>query len=251
MLILVFAIIIFVVYYQKKVLAQQNQIQLAENEYQRQLLKATIQVEEKERERIAKNIHDDVGTLLNVLKLTLTKLTRNTDNKELTETLSSESIHLLDESIQSVRNVAKDLVSPTLIKLGYLKATHELCKLITNSGQLFADLVYDASLAGTRFPDGTEVQLYRVTQELINNIMKHAGASELTIEYIKQEHAHLITLTHNGKGINDRDVEEISRQERGLGLKSIQSRAQLINATVHYYNEANLKPSINITLPIV
>src|SRR5437868_3288008 len=108
MLMLVAFIILFVLYYQKKVLAQQNQMQVAENKYQRELLSAAIQVEERERDRIAKNIHDDVGTLLNVLKLNLSKITRNAKDEELIEKLSKENLSLLEESIQGIRGVAKD-----------------------------------------------------------------------------------------------------------------------------------------------
>ncbi|HET6991514.1 MAG TPA: hypothetical protein VFJ43_09335, partial [Bacteroidia bacterium] len=92
MIILAVSIILFVVLYQKKVLAQQNQIQATENKHQLELLSATIQVVELEREKIAKNIHDDVGTLLNVIKLHLTKISRNSDDKSRSEELINESM---------------------------------------------------------------------------------------------------------------------------------------------------------------
>lgn len=250
MLILVISIILFVVFYQKKILAQKNQIQLAENQYQRQLLQATIQVEEKERERIAKNIHDDIGTLLNVLKLNLTKLSRNGEDKELVKLLTGENIELLDESIQSIRNISKDLVSPTLLKLGYLKAVHELCRHITNSGQIFADLVHEADEIDIRFPESTEVQLYRMTQEIINNIIKHAGAGEILIEYKKSETVYNVLVRHNGRGITDQDIISLVKDNKGLGLKSIQSRAQLINATVNYSVPTPLQACIHVKIPL-
>lgn len=248
MLILVVSVVLFVVYYQKKVLSQKNQMQLTENTYQRQLLQATIEVEEKERERIAKNIHDDIGTLLNVLKLNLTKATRNYDNKELAEQLAKENVMLLDESIQSIRNISKDLASPTLLKLGYLKAIHELCRLITNSGQIHADLIYDQRESNVRFSENIELQLYRMTQEILNNIIKHAAAGEILIEYTRGS-SHQISISHNGKGITTQDLHELSKDNKGIGLKSIQSRAQLIDASVSYSITTSSQACITINVP--
>lgn len=250
MVILAATIILFVVFYQKKVLAQKNQMQLAENQYQRQLLQATLQVEEKERERIAKNIHDDIGTMLNVLKLNLTKVARNGNDKGLVERLTEENIQLLDESIQSIRNISKDLVSPTLVRLGYLKAIHELCRHITNSGQIVADLYYEQDSPDLQFPEGTETQLYRMTQEILNNIIKHAGAAEILIQYHKTD-SHRIQIRHNGQGITDQDVQELWNDNKGLGLKSIRSRAQLINATVTYSAPPlSEQPCITVKIPL-
>ncbi|MGZ3919736.1 MAG: sensor histidine kinase [Bacteroidia bacterium] len=248
MLILVAFIILFVLYYQKKVLAQQNEMQLAENKYQRQLLSAAIQVEEKERERIAKNIHDDVGTLLNVLKLNLSKIARNSGDEELTEELSKENLHLLEESIQSIRGIAKDLVPPTLIKLGYVKAVNELCRHINNSGQII--IRFNQSDLELRLSQQTELQLYRLTNELLNNIVKHSGAKEIDIDFVKQTNSHELMITHNGKGINSEQVKELEALNMGLGLKSIQSRTQLINAQIFYNAPVNEKPNVIVQIPL-
>jgi len=246
MLILVAFIILFVLYYQKKVLAQQNQMQVAENKYQRELLSAAIQVEEKERERIAKNIHDDVGTLLNVLKLNLSKISRNAKNEELTQKLSNVNLLLLEDSIQSIRGIAKDLVPPTLVKLGYIKALNELCKHINNSGQISVNFIQ--SNLETRLPEQTELQLYRLTQELLNNIIKHAGAKEITIELKPANAFYNLLISHNGRGITNAQVHELSKEQKGLGLKSIQSRAQLINASVTYNAPLNGLANIAVEL---
>lgn len=246
MLILVAFIILFVLYYQKKVLAQQNQMQVAENKYQRELLSAVIQVEEKERERIAKNIHDDVGTLLNVLKLNLSKIERNVKDEELTKKLSAENLSLLEESMQGIRGIAKDLMPSTLLKLGYIKALNELCKHINNSEQISVKFLQNN--LETRLPEQTELQLYRLTQELLNNIIKHAGAKEITIELKPSNAFYNLLISHNGRGITMQQVHELSKEQKGLGLKSIQSRAQLINASVTYNAPHNDVANIAVEL---
>ncbi len=249
MLILAAFIILFVVYYQKKVLTQKNQMQIAENKYQRQLLSAAIQVEEKERERIAKNVHDDVGILLNVLKLNMGQTARHSDNKELVKKLTAENLKLLEDSIQGIRGILKDLVPYTLLRLGYIKALNELCRHINNSDKISVQFFQGNS--DTRLPEQTELQLYRITLELINNIIKHTGAKEITIE-LKQinEHYNLI-LVHNGKSITTQQVYALSKGQNGLGLKSIQSRAQIINAQVDYSVTENNQPYITVKLPLL
>lgn len=232
MLILVAFIVLFVLYYQKKVLAQQNQLQAAENKYQRRLLSAAIQVEEKERERIANNMHDDVGTWLNVLKLNLIKVSRNAADRELTQKLSADNLNLIEESIQSIRGIIKDLAPRALKKFGYITALGDLCKHISSSGEI--GVTFLQNNLETRLPEQTELQLYRLTQELLNNIIKHTGAKIITVELKPVNAFYNLFISHNGRGITMQQVSELSKQEKGLGLKSIQSRAQLINAKVTY-----------------
>jgi two-component system NarL family sensor kinase len=246
MLILVAFIILFVLYYQKKVLAQQNQLQVTENRYQRQLLTATVQVEEKERERIAKNIHDDVGTMLNVLKMNFAKVMRNAKNEELITNIIKENQLLLDESIQAIRNVIKDLVPPTLLRLGYVKTLEDLCKHISNAGQI--EVKYFHNDIKSRLPEQVELQFYRLTQELLNNIIKHSGATEVTIELKPVNAFYNLYIMHNGRGISMQQVDELTKESKGMGLKSIQSRAQLINAKVIYYAPANGPAWISVEL---
>jgi signal transduction histidine kinase len=246
MLVLVAFIILFVLYYQKKVLAQKNQLQLAENKYQRELLSAAIQVEEKERERIAKNIHDDVGTLLNFLKLNLHKVAHSADIN-LNKSLMEENLKLLEDSIQGIRGVAKDLIPPTLVKLGYIKGLNELCRHINNSGQVIVNFSPDA--AATRLPEQTELQLYRITKELLNNIIKHTGAKKIDMEFKEINSSFRLLISHDGRGITSQEAMELSKTQKGLGLKSIQSRAQLINAVVQYKIKADHTAFITVELP--
>lgn len=223
-------------------------IHMEENLFQRQLLQSSIESEEKERERIAKNIHDDVGTLLNVLKLNLSKITRNSENKELLQNMAQENLKLLEDAIQSIRNISKDLVPPTLIRLGYLKAIHELCRHISNSGDVTADLIYETDPGN--LPDNVRVHLYRLTQELINNILKHTDATDILIVFNKEGNHIQIKLTHNGKGITDKEVKALTQENKGTGLKSIQGRALMLGADIHYFVQSADKSCITVDLDI-
>jgi signal transduction histidine kinase len=238
MLILVVSIILFVVYYQKKVLAQKNN-------FQRQLLSATVDVQEKERERIAKNVHDDLGMKLSVIRQGFQKIMRNTESKELITRVAGENIRVIDDSIEIVRNVAKELFPPGLVKLGFTKSLAELCKQITNAGQLTVSFMQGNS--EIKLPEKTGLQLYRVTQELLNNIIKHSAATEVRVDLQRNETHTSLTITHNGKGISSVEINKLMNEEKGTGLKSLQSRAQLINAAINYETgNSEQKPFIEV-----
>jgi signal transduction histidine kinase len=247
MLILVAFIILFVLYYQKKMLLQQNQLQVAENKYQRELLNATIKVEQKERERIAKNVHDDLGALLTVAKINLGKIAMNKTATEDESKLVKENMELLEKSIQSVRGIAKDLVSPTLQKAGYFHALKELGTLLNNNGEIKVNIIPESS--DRRFEAETESQLYRMTQEVINNILKHSAAREINIEFKSMDAHDIISIKYDAKGISSEEVKQLAGSNKGMGLKSIQSRAQLINTKVNYFVYNEKKSEVKITIP--
>jgi two-component system, NarL family, sensor kinase len=232
MLFLASGLIIFVVLYQKRVLQQKAQVQEAENRHQKAVLKATVEVAEHEREKIAKNIHDDVGTALNVLKLQLTKISRHAGDAQQTESIVQESIGLLDESISNVRGIARDLMPPTLIKLGFEKGLSELCRQIDASGAVQVEQAIDFSKI--KLPTRYEIQLYRAIREAINNILKHAEATLIQVSSETLLDRFQVHVSHNGKGITSEQAETLMQSDKGVGLKSIQSRVQLIKGTIQY-----------------
>jgi signal transduction histidine kinase len=248
MLILAFSIILFVVLYQKKILAQQNTIHAAENRHQKELLHATIEVAELEREKIARNIHDDIGTILNVIKLNFTKISRNPADKELSETLIKESMGLLDDSIQNIRGIARDLMPPTLVKLGFEKGIIELCRQINSSGAITVQHVFN--FGNVRMPAKSELQLYRIIHEVINNIIKHSQATAITISARSDEHEMAVDISHDGIGISSEMVAQLTEAEKGIGLKSIQSRVQLINASIQYFTIGLRQAKISLVVPL-
>jgi signal transduction histidine kinase len=247
MLILAVSLVLFVSLYQKKVLQQKSDLQAAENKFQKDLLHATIQVEEAERDKIARNIHDDVGTSLNVIRLHLTKLSRNSGDKTLSENLVKESMGLLDESIENVRGIARDLMPPTLVKLGFEKGVTELFRKINSSGQI--DVRHSFQFNEKRFNTQTELHLYRIMQEMLNNIIKHSQAKIINIDGAMDSGSGRISLWYEGNGLTKERVAELMKHGKGVGLKSMQSRAQLIGATIGYRMEKN-QAVIEINIPL-
>ncbi len=245
MLILGVALILFLVLYQKRMNSKQNELQLEKLNHRQKLMEAEIEVTEKEREKIAKNLHDDLGIKLNILNHNLAIISNHPDDWNEVDEILDNSINLLEGVIDSSRNIIYDSMPPALLKFGYIKATIELCSLIEISGRM--KTVVKCKDINSRFPQKTELQLYRITQEIINNILKYANAKNLTI-HISVETDLILTFLHDGIGISNEEIELLIQTGKGIGLRSIQSRVQNLNATI-MYNENKLSPTIVIRVP--
>lgn len=239
-------IIFFVVLYQKKAIIQRNEVAAIKAQHQQELLQKTIEVEEKERESIAKNIHDDLGALISILRLNNSRTAKNIDDKAILSKILDANKEILNKTSESVRSISKKLASPTLIKLGYIKALREICSNFNQTGEITVN--FDNRVEGKfDLPNQKAAQLFRASQEIINNIVKHAGANEINVKLSSQESQTLIEFSHNGRGISDSDVISLIKKDKGLGLSSIQSRLSIIEAQVKYLAPKDNPPSIMIT----
>lgn len=235
MITLIVFIFIFVYMYQKKMIAFKLESVEKENKHQKQLLEASIKTEEKERERIAKNLHDDIGTHLNVLKMHLTKIARNANDTNIIGSVTTEAKTLLEGTIEQLRGISQDLMPPVLLNLGFEKAISDLCRSINNSETICIEILNTPNCP--KQDAATELQLYRISIELINNILKHAAANVIKIDMQKHGSDFFISIQHNGKAISNQEVISLGDTGGGLGLRNIMSRAQVINADVNYYKE--------------
>jgi len=229
MLILAISIVAFVFIYQKKIIKRDLELQKIQAAYQKELLKATIEGQEKERKRIAQDLHDDIGAMLSTIKLSLVKILRgkSMDNGETEKLLNTKD--LIDETVNSVRRLSRDLLPATLDEFGLVHALQQLLEKIESNSHL--DIEFHHSVQAPRLDPTTELSLYRVVQELCNNIIKHSNATKIDIS-LKHEPQHLeIVVQDNGDGFVP---SESSKSGASLGLKNIESRLSMINATINY-----------------
>lgn len=248
MFIMAGVIVFSVIKYQQKVLQQKEKLRLAEKKYQNDLLEATIAASEREREKVAKNIHDEVGTLLSVISLNQRKMRKNLGNESLViETLDANSL-LLSEIMENARAIYNDLASPTLTRLGFVRAFTQLCGQINDSHE--NQLIFISEEMEARFDNKTEVQLFRICKELLNNILKHSASSKITVNFQSLPQLFTVSIHYNGNGINDENVKSLMDNNKGLGLKSLYSRAQVLNASINYFTETGKDARILLQLPI-
>ncbi|EAY29372.1 sensor histidine kinase [Microscilla marina] len=219
------AIILFVVFYQKRLSQQQLRMQALKNEQQQQLISVTNQVQEKERKRIAHDLHDDVGVVLSTAKLYLSHLM----NQPEAQTVAQKIDQLVATAAQSVRQISHNLSPQNLEKFGLVSAIDEMCKHIREAHQ--TEVTFEHNDA-QRLDLDKELGVYRIVQELLNNTLKHAQATYINLA-IKFENEQLILQYHdNGVGV---DLEGVANTHRfGLGLQNMIGKAEALKGQIKF-----------------
>lgn len=198
-------------------------MQSREQKHQQELLAAVIESQEAERKRVAKDLHDNLGALLTTAKLSLNQFRRKVELEESQTGRLDTTQEILEESIDSVRKTAHQLIPPTLEKFG-LSAV-----LLTLVHQVNASTDTQVELLGSeleRLQPQAELALYRIVQELLNNGLKHAGASRICLLLEPKGDELHMRYEDDGKGF---DPERLFVS--GLGLKNLESRANLLQGS--------------------
>jgi len=231
MLALTIGLIIFIIFHQRKVIKYQMTLQKLEYEQQKMLLNASIKLQEEERQRIAADLHDDAGPLLATARLYLNENLVNMD-----KTTQLQSIYnakqIIDDTIQLIRNISHSLMPPTLKNFGLESAVNDTFQKISGSGNLNASSRFHDYKE--RLPTDSELIVFRVIQELINNILKHSNASFIHLTQNTNGNKFYIRMHHDGKGMTQADFERLTKSSSGLGLKNIQSRLKVLQGRIFF-----------------
>ncbi|MBL6446316.1 sensor histidine kinase [Fulvivirga sp. 29W222] len=242
MLLLAGSIVFFVIYYQKRMLQNKIATQELESGYQKQLLLTTIDSQEKERKRIASDLHDGVGAMLSAAKLNLNMLKSGAIPKEELAEALGETKDMIDETIETVRRISKDLLPSSLEVFGLSKAVQELCEKLDNPK---THVEYEVKGEEVTLTRQQELLIYRMIQELVNNALKHAEASVINVD-ISWNDPLTVTVQDDGKGFNPDEIR--GDIKRGVGLYSIENRASLIGGEVFFESQPGAGATINITI---
>lgn len=214
---------------------------------EQRILRNTIETEERERARFSEDLHDGLGPLLSTVKIHLELIAARMGNPLEQGKFIKMTDELLQESIKSTREIANNLTPNLLNDFGLIEALSVYVEKINKTNTIRVDLKVDKSI--DRLPKQTEVALYRVISELINNTLKHASASKIGIDLIKKEDQFEVIYTDNGIGF---DVQKmLSSRSQGLGLSNIISRVKSVNGTCAFFSEPghNFVSVIKVTLP--
>ncbi len=234
MLLVVFGVLIVigVLIYNSSRLKHRNKI-LAEKELR---TLEVFQAQEKEKMHLSKELHDGLGPLLSLIKLNVSAI----KVEQADEKLLSEVKELTSESIKEVRNISHALAPSLLQKQGLQAALEEFVGQVNSSGIVFAELQYHVS---KKLSPETEINLYRIAQEAINNTIKHAGASNAAIS-MKEKSPYLeVVITDNGKGFS-------SEKNNGNGLNNIYTRVDFLKGTISMNSKKEKGTEFVILIPL-
>ncbi|MDI3320681.1 tetratricopeptide repeat-containing sensor histidine kinase [Pinibacter soli] len=226
---------------------QQTKIDELETEKKLAAIEAVLKGEEQERTRIAKDLHDGLGGMLSGIKYSLGSMKQNLvmtpDNAQAFE----KSIDMLDSSIQEMRRVAHNMMPEVLLKYGLDTALREFCNDIGRSGAV--SIKYQSlGMNGVDVEQTTAITVYRIIQELVNNVLKHAQAQNLLVQldFAKQENMLAITVEDDGKGFNMDALD----QNGGMGWKSIQNRVKFLKGKIDVQTSHDKGTSVMIEIAI-
>ncbi len=248
LIIISLSVIFFVVFYQRKQLLNEISIQEEkrnlELELQKKLLNNTLDVQEAERQRLAKDLHDEVGAILSVLKMNNGQLFNNSLRTEKSIDLISNNKNLIDEAIQMVRNVSKDLVPQTLESFGLVVAIEEFFNKLDKNTNIEIEFINVSFPTDKRLKKSIELSLFRIIQELSNNSLKHSNASKISL--ILMSTYNNINLEYKDDGIGFDFEKKSNMPNGGLGLGNIESRLSALDGKFEIKSEEGTKVIIEI-----
>ena len=235
MIFFVMVIILFVMKYQRKMYQNEVALKTLEQLRQIELFQASVEIEEREKERISRNLHDEINPQLILLKQSLQK--HNSDiakNKFNPEDFEYDYL-LIDKLTDGIRASSYELIPSYMLHYGLLKSLEDHVQGLNSTGKLKATFRLGSKNVNEHyFTRHQQLNLYRMCLELLNNIIKHSGTHHITFEISESSKGFDFSIAYKGKGITNKDVALLLKKEGTLGLKSLQARALLLHAEIDY-----------------
>ncbi|GAB3952906.1 hybrid sensor histidine kinase/response regulator transcription factor [Spirosoma harenae] len=211
-------------------------------------LRLAYDIQEQVKKDIARDLHDEIGTRLATIKLYTTQLTQQTVETPTILSIKSTIFQLINDTISDVRNLLRKLNPQTLERHGYIAAVDELFSRISASGVINAQFEGNEELENeSRLPTDTEVMLYRITQELVSNSLKHANPGRIDLRIILQADRVILTYQDDGLGFN---YDQAQKKSTGLGISNIESRVALLGGRISWESKPGQGVQTIIDIPV-
>ncbi len=231
-------IVIFILLYYSRITRLQK-----EKHIQQKLSQKLIENQEKERQRIAQELHDGLRQNILIMKTNAQLALRDIRDTKGTEERLHEIVSIASDTLQLTREIAYNLRPLHLDRLGITETLKTLMENISKATSIVFD--YDIDMIDDCISKDVEINIYRIVQESLNNILKHAEASAASVKVRKTDTNIVITIQDNGKGF---DVPS-TMSKRGLGLIGIEERAHILNAKPSIYSEIGKGTRISLAIP--
>ena len=220
---------------------------IIELEKEKQLLatEAVLKGQEEERSRLAKDLHDGLGGMLSGVKYSFSTMKENLIMTPANMQGFERGLDMLDASINELRRVAHSMMPDALMKYGLNAALKDFCTGITGSGVI--KVVYQSyGIDDLQIEQAASVTLYRIIQELLNNVIRHAGATKAVVQVNKEGSKILVTVEDDGKGFDTKMLKE----SNGIGWINIQNRLDYLKAKFDVHSAPDKGTSINFEFDI-
>ncbi len=226
----------FVIAYNKRYRKYEAEKVEMRKQFELEKLQSQLEIQEQTLKNISGEIHDNIGQILSLVGLEISTIpTENTEK-------INHTSELLDRAIADLRNLSKRLDTDRISSIGIIEAIKHEVKLLERTGTFATELTVDADLEMLS-PDKTII-LYRIIQEILNNIIKHSKATKITIHIWENDTEGVLTITDNGVGFDSAEKEG-----KGLGLNNILNRARLIGGSATIESHINKGTIITFRIP--
>jgi signal transduction histidine kinase len=219
-----------------------NQQRIRELEKDKQLVAvdSLLKGQEEERSRLAKDLHDGLGGLLSGVKFSLSNMKDNLIITPDNMTVFERSLDMLDTSIKELRRVAHNMMPEMLAKFGLDETVREYCNTVNTTKLL--TVKYQSIGMEIRLDKATEIIIYRIIQELLNNVIKHAAATEVFVQLIKEDDRLNVVVEDNGRGFNTAVLET----SKGAGWINTRSRVEYLKGQLDIHSEPGKGTLVNM-----
>lgn len=233
----------YVLLYNKRKRKHTEEKILMQEAYETELLKTQMEVQEQTLKTVAYDLHDNIGQLLSLAAITLSTIDAN-DSVAVTEKVTFIE-DLTQRSIKEVKALSKLLHSEELIKLGLIEAIEFELSWLKRLNR-FNIIFYKPERLNVMPKNNQETIVFRLFQEMINNIIQHAKATEIIINLVEVSNEVHLTISDNGIGF---DVGVINQSKKGMGLSNIKKRTEMINGSAHIHAVVGQGATIKIVVP--
>lgn len=236
-----FILVLFIFFYYKsqKKLAGQKVIEL-EQKQQIELVKAMLNAEESERNRLAKDLHDGLGSMLAGIKISLSAWAKEKGPKTKDAELQ-QIVAQLDGSVTELRHIARNMMPQTLMLYGLEAALKELCESVMRNN---LSLQFEAISLEKTIPLNAQITIYRIAQEILANVIKHANATSILFQCSQNQHRFYLTAEDNGCGFDS------AAAKTGMGISNIKNRVAHLNGKIELHSKPGEGTTINIELDV-
>ncbi|WP_436517669.1 sensor histidine kinase [Ekhidna sp. To15] len=226
-------------HFQKNLIRQQLEREELRNKHQKELLQSNIEVQEAERKRIAKDLHDELGATLSIAKMHLMRLEQMHPTLESKGLSISNVRNIIETSIASVRQISHHLMPNQLETFGLIRSLEGMVDQINDSKQIEIDFAIPQNPSKLSWEK--ELGLYRILMELIQNTLKHSQAKNVEISYQEENGYVKLDYKDDGVGLPEKMVH-------GLGLKSMEARIKAVGGELEFMRGVGF--ASRLTVPI-
>ena len=215
-----------------------SRIQELQRQKELDLTQAMLNGEERERQRIARDLHDGLGGALSGIKIKLFS-----ETKDIHAPVIDETILQLEHSIGELRRIARNMMPETLVRSGLEAALQDICYSLSSDSTF---IEFQSGGIQPTIPLQYQVNIYRIVQELLANAIRHGAATRIIVQCIQEQPNFLITVEDNGKGFDPANQSA----RNGIGLENIRNRIMLMNGTIQIDAAVNEGTTVNIELHV-